>query len=258
MNKVAIYDLSKMPTTYDFAAWAVLAKSHGCDHVHFIADRGMAQKKYSPTIGWRRFGNILIPTCALTGMTYSVGSGQEGWQFSYHYGHVEQFYRENGHVAKLQQTYAIPQELPYVTITLRESFRNQWRNCNAPAWAEFRKYLESRGKRVVVFPECEISPLDVEYRMAMYAGDEMNYGASNGPLVLCHLSDAPYITLNMTPENNTGKGYDLKKLMAAGGFPEGSQFSFRNDRQILVYEPDTFENIVKAHEAMFSAERIAA
>ena len=38
--------------------------------------------------------------------------------------------------------------------------------------------------------------------------------------------------------------------MIKSGFPPGSQYSFRTPRQKLVYEPDTFENIVKAYEGM--------
>ncbi len=247
--KTAIYDLSVMPTTFDFAAWVVLAKSHGYDHVHFIADRGMAETKYSKSIGWKRFGNILIPLCALAGLDYSVGGTMEGGELTYHYGHVEAFYKETGRIEKLMPTCKLEGN-DYVTITLRESFRNKWRDCNTTAWLQFKAYLKAQGKTVVVLKDCELAPLDVEHRMAVYAHADMNYGASNGPLALCHFSDAPYITMNICPPNNTGKGYCLKKLMAAGGFPEGSQFSFRNKRQILVYESDTFENIMRAHNAM--------
>jgi hypothetical protein len=218
----------------------------------------MAHHKYSETIGWKRFGNILVPLCAIAGMTYSVGSIQEGLGFTYHYGHANDFYKENGTIAKLKATYDLG-DRGYCTITLRESFRHTWRNANKKAWTEFRKFLESEGRRVIVLPECELSPLDVEYRMALYQNADMNYGVANGPMVLCHLSDAPYITINMNPPNNTGKGYQIDKLMAAGGFPIGSQFEFKNDKQLLVYERDDYENIVKAHNRlMIQTEKVAA
>jgi hypothetical protein len=256
--KTAIYDLSVMPTTYDFAAWVVLARSNGCEHVHFVADRGMAKHKYTETLGWRRFGNILVPLCAIAGMTYSVGTMRDGMEFTYHYGHVNNHFKMHGTISKLKATYDLG-DRGYSTITLRESFRNTWRNANVKAWTEFRKFLESEGRRVIVLPECELSPLDVEYRMALYQNADMNYGASNGPMALCHLSDAPYMTINMCPPNNTGKGYDLVKLMAAGGFPVGTQFEFKNDRQLLVYESDDYENIVRAHnQLMLNDEKVAA
>lgn len=257
-QKTAVYDLSKMPTTYDFAVWAALARSHGCEHVRFVADRGMAETKYSATIGWKRFGNILVPLCAIAGMTYSVGGMVDGFGFTYHYGHINNHFKQHGTVAKLKATYDL-QDRDYVTITLRESFRNTWRNCNVAAWTEFKKFLEAQGKRVIVLPECELQPLDVEWRMALYQNADMNYGVSTGPMALCHLSDAPYMTINMCPPNNTGKGYNLETLMAKGGFPIGTQFEFKNDRQLLVYESDDYENIVKAHNRlMLNEEKVAA
>ena len=50
----------------------------------------------------------------------------------------------------------------------------------------------------------------------------------------------------------------VQEIMEWHKFPIGSQYNFRNERQLLVYETDTYENIVKAHELMMSAERIAA
>ncbi len=47
-------------------------------------------------------------------------------------------------------------------------------------------------------------------------------------------------------------------LLEKSGFPPGSQFAFKNDRQLMVYEPDSFENIVRAWEAMQEQVRVAA
>ena len=249
---IAIYDLSHMPTTFDFATWAINAKSHGETHVHFVADHGMTSKKYSQELGWKRFGNILVPLCKLAGLTFSVGGKMDGNEYTYKAGDLCEFYEKNGWIAKLQPSYHM-KDSGYVTVTLRESFRNKWRNSNMPAWEKFIGHLESEGRRVVVLGECELSPLDVGYRMELYAKADMNYGVSNGPVILCHLSDAPYITINMNPVNNTGKGYTIEGIMNWHKFPIGSQYNFRNYRQILVYEPDTFENILKAHNAMMGA-----
>jgi len=256
MNTV-IYDLSKQPTTYDFATFAVLAKSLGYDHVHFVADQGMAATKYSPSIGWRRFGNILIPLCALARLDYTVGGKLEGVSIEHKMGLINRIFDETGKIEKLCATYKLD-ELDYVTITMRDSFRNEWRNSNKEAWAKFKKHLESEGKRVIMLPECEHAPLDVEQRMALYCGATMNYGVNNGPMVLCLLSDAPYININFNPVNTTGRGYNMEKLLDWHGFPVGSQVHFKHDRQIIVYEPDTFENLVRAHEAMRLPERVAA
>jgi hypothetical protein len=45
--------------------------------------------------------------------------------------------------------------------------------------------------------------------------------------------------------------------MEKQGFPEGSQFAFRNDRQLLVYEKDDFENLVRAYEGTMEQRAVA-
>lgn len=246
--KRAIYDLGKLPTTYDFAAWCVIARTHGAEHVHFIIDGDIAHWKYSKEIAWARFGTILVPMCALAGMTYSVGGREGGMEFPYTHGSVERMYRECGRIEKLKPVKQSSQS-GHVTITMRESFRNQYRNSNKEAWQAFAKYLSERGEHVMFFPECEHAPIDLHSRMEIYASAKMNLGVANGPMALCIFSEAPYITLNQLPEAPPGT-IDVRRLAQVVGFPEGSQYSFRNDRQILVYKPDTYENIVAAYEAM--------
>jgi hypothetical protein len=246
----AIYDLCKYPTTFDFAAWAVIAKTHGVDHCHFIIDGDIASQKYPKDIAWRRFGNILVPICALAGMDFSVGKREEGPEFPYSYGDVNKIYDHLGTVGKLE-TVADANLTSYVTVTFRESFRNTYRNSNVEAWSKFIQYLQKKQKDVVVFPECETQPIDIYTRMAAYCGAEMNLGTSGGPMSLCHLSDAPYLTFNMIPvKKPTENTYDMRKFLEKTGFPEGSQLHFRTQKQRLVWEPDDFETIVNAYEGM--------
>lgn len=252
----AIYDLTREPTTYDFAAWCVIARTHGARHVHFVIDGDIAHWKYSKNIAWARFGTVLVPMCELAGMTYSVGARMVGEQYPYTHGAVEQMYRELGRIEKLR----LPEPAEYrghITITLRESFRNQYRNSNEEAWAKFKQYLSQRGETVIVLQECEHAPLNLHMRMALYSEAKMNLGVANGPMALCIFSEAPYITLNQLPEAPAGT-ISVRKLAETVGFPEGSQYSFRNERQTLVYKPDTFENIVEAYEAMEPALKVAA
>ena len=248
---IAKYDLSKYPTTFDFVVWAVLAKSVGCDHVRFTTGNGIDTWKYHKDVAWKRFANILIPICALARMDYLVGDDGDGLTFPYNWADAEFFYRQNGHIALLQPTYELNDKKGYVTITLRESFRNTHRNSDIPEWTKFKEYLERRGKDVIVLNECENAPLDIEYRMAIYWGADMNFGVNGGPMSLCSLSKAPYMIFNMIPKQKPSeKTYDMREHLERTGFGEGSQFSFRNDRQILVWEPDDYENMVKAYESM--------
>lgn len=256
----AIYDLTKYPTTYDFAAWAVIARTQGITHVHFVIDGPIASWKYAgdETIAWKRFATILLPICKLARLTYSVGARESGPQFGYHGGQVCELYRKVGRIEKLKPTVRT-ERAGYVTITLRESFRNTHRNSNREAWKKFEKYLHGKGREVMVIPECEDAPVNLEHRMAYYFGADMNLGVAQGPMALCVFSEAPYITLNQNPKDPTGQAqYDIDKLLVKTGFPPGSQYDFRTPRQILIWEPDGFENIVRAYEAIQEKQAVAA
>ncbi len=253
----AVYHLGKYPTTYDFASWACYARTMGEDHVHFIIDGPIAHWKYSEDIAWKRWATILLPLCRLAGLTYSVGGVMQGNEYPYLPGKLNSLYKEKGSIEKLKSTRDYG-KTGHVTITLRDSFRNRYRNSNREAWGRAEKWLSGKGYQVAVFPECEQSPIDLELRMSIYASAQMNLGIANGPMSLCLFSEAPYISLNQTPEVPPGEvvQYDQKRLLEKQGFPPGSQFAFRNERQKLVYEPDSFENIVRHFEAM--QERMAA
>ena len=254
----AIYDLCKQPTTFDFASWACYARTCGSTKVHFIVDGPIAQWKYGPDIAWKRWANMLIPLCRLARLDYTVGGRIEGKTFPYLAGHLNKLYQQIGRIEKLKPTMT-HNKSGYVTITMRDSFRNKFRNSNVEAWEKFRKYLEAKNFDVEVFPDCENAPLNLEYRMAVYTNALTNMGASNGPLALCLFSEAPYLTLNQLPDPKGEKVmYDQRKLMEKQGFPEGSQYAFRNERQLLVYEPDDFENIVRAFEALQERMKVAA
>ena len=125
----AIYDLCKHPTTFDFASWSCYARTCGTEKVHFIIDGPIAQWKYPADIAWKRFANILIPMCKLAGLEYSVGGRIEGKSFTYLAGHLNRLYKQIGRIEKLKPTKVLLKH-NYVTITLREAFRNRFRNSN--------------------------------------------------------------------------------------------------------------------------------
>ena len=257
----AIYDLTKFPTTYDFAAWAVIARTHGVERVHFVIDGPIAHWKYGvdgQDIAWKRFATIVLPICKLARLSYSVGARMQGDQFPYHGGDVCRLYRERGSIKKLEPTVTWDKR-GYVTITMRESFRNPHRNSNNEAWKAFEKYLSGKGVDVMVIPECENAPLNVEHRFAWYWNADMNMGVAQGPMALCVFSDAPYITLNQNPKDTTGKAqYDIDRLLVKTGFPPGSQYDFPTPKQLLVWEPDSYEAIVRSYENMQERKEMAA
>jgi len=243
---VAYYDLGTMPTTYDFAPWLVIAKTVGARHVRFAYRGEIQTTKYPAEIAWRRFANILIPMCKFAGMDWDVKDRADGFTNAYAYGHVLALYRSAKRVEKLKASFAID---GYTTITLRNSRKQPWRNSNETAWAKFEEYLKRRGKKVMIFPDCEDNPIHLDYRMAVYAGAEMNLGASGGPMALCHFSDAPYLTYNMVPRDPKW-GPELERYMTMTGFPPDTQMPFRTQRQRLVWKPDDYDTIREEYERM--------
>jgi len=230
-SEVALYPLDTHPTTYDICSYLVVAKTSGAKHVRFCNVESMADWKYPRDLAWKRFGNITIPCVKLSGLGWSVGPKISGKAYTYYTNRVNELYEEFGRVELLKPTMNVDLDR-YVTITIRESFRNGARNSNRKAWELFKSDLVSEGYDVVWFDECETEPTDVEQRMAYYSGAVMNFGCNNGPMGLCWYSEAPYLTFNMAPDEKT------QELMRRFRFPEGSQFAYRNTRQRLVWEAD--------------------
>jgi hypothetical protein len=212
--------------------------------VRFAIPGEIAAWKYPKDVAWRRFGNILVPLCKLAGLDFTVGGKVEGPEFPYFYGDVDRLYTKLGHIAKFSSKLEPSEREPYVTITLRDSFRNTYRNSNREAWFKFADWINAQGLDAEILDECETAPLDPEVRMALYAGARMNLGSSNGPMALCHFSDAPYLTFNMSPPQPAGEGdYDNDQMLRRQGLSPGTQLSFHHDRQWLLWEPDDFETI---------------
>jgi hypothetical protein len=155
---------------------------------------------------------------------------------------VEALYKKLGRIWKFP---LLRGKGKYVTITLRDSFRNTWRNADRIAWAEAQKFLSTRFD-VVLLKDDESNPISIDTRMSLYSGAVMNFGTNNGPLTLCHFSEAPYIVFMKMDENLAGHHKKTR-------FPVGSQFSFRTDKQELVWAHDTKENVMQKVKAWASA-----
>lgn len=245
MAKIALYDLSVMPTTYDFAVFACAAKTLGFEEIRFVVGKPMASWKYPAKIGWRRWANILVPMCELADLPFSVGGELPGEVLGYHTGFIEGIYKKTNRITKLRSILPVSQS-GYVTVTLRQSFRNAWRN-SSPDWTKVIDWLEKRGETVAVFEECEDRPIPLEHRMAIYSNAKMNLSVGNGPIVLCWLSEAPYLSFQL-PKGPKDEYDQLVKQWDNMKFPVGSQLSFRNKFQEIVWGPDDFDTVTKSYD----------
>lgn len=248
MPRTVLYDLSVMPTTFDFACTAVMAKTLGYEEIRFVVDKPMTAWKYPMKVGWKRWANILVPLCELADLSFSVGGKVEGDVLGYTTGNVEEMFKKMGRISKLRSVIPfVP--MGYVTITMRQSFRNEWRN-SSQDWVRVAEWLKSRGEEVYVFEECEDSPIAIEQRMAVYCNAKMNLAVGNGPMVLCWLSEAPYLTFQL-PKGPEKEYNQLVEQWNRMGFPIESQLSFRGERQEIVWGPDDFDTVTSKYKKYF-------
>src|SRR5258706_15576364 len=250
MPRTVLYDLSVMPTTFDFACTAVMAKTLGYEEIRFVVDKPMTEWKYPAKIGWRRLANILVPLCELADLSFSVGREIPGDTLGYTTGNVEEIFKRTGNITKLRPV-ELPDKSGYITIPLRQSFRNAWRN-SSPDWLKVAEWLKSEGAEAYILEESEEVPIAIEKLMGIYCNAQMNLAVGNGPMVLCWLSEAPYLTFQLPKREGREKKYDdLVAQWDRIGFPVGSQLSFRNDKQLIVWGPDDFDLVTSEYEKMF-------
>jgi hypothetical protein len=69
--------------------------------------------------------------------------------------------------------------------------------------------------------------------MALYAGADMNFFVTNGPVMCCFLSEYPAMGFDV--QNSPPKDVEF-----------GGRYSFMLDQHIQVWEPDTLE-VIRRH-----------
>ena len=71
----------------------------------------------------------------------------------------------------------------------------------------------------------------------------MNFGVNSGQFWLCALSDYPYTVFDVIDPSGSIKGYFQKE-----GLVVGKSWAWFNERQRIVWQPDTLE-VLRAHFA---------
>lgn len=222
----ALYRLSKMIAGFDFYPWLVMQAHGGASEVVFDTQNPSTGKWPIETVK-RRFESILWPGPALLGMPASIGT--EGRQFGgYHQRELVALAYSGAKLPRLKSV--LPPGQERYTVTLRRTQRVPERNSNEADWRTFAAEIGAR-----VIQDYEDEPIHLHERMALYAGAEMNFFVTNGPVMLCFLSEYPAM------------GFDLQKsTMVKLGVPFGEPYPFlMADRHRQIYEPDTLENMRK-------------
>lgn len=225
----ALYELSRKIAGFDFFPWLVMQAHGGASEVVFDTRRPRTDK-WPLDIVLRRFESILQPGPALLGLPVSIGT--EGRQYGgYHQSDLVRLARTGATLPRLKSV--VPPGRERYTVTLRRTQRAASRNSREADWRTFAAEIGAR-----VIEDYDVAPIHLHERMALYAGAEMNFFVTNGPVMLAFLSEYPAM------------GFDVQNSpMVKLGVPFGEPYPFLlRDRHYQVYEPDTLDNLRRHFE----------
>lgn len=219
----ALYSLNRRIAGFDFFNWLVMQK-RGTVVSFDISQPKSTKFSYDEIMS--RYESILKPGCALAGMTYDElgkGDSTSGGQQQ-----LVNLVNSGGSFIRLKSV--LPPGNERYTVTLRNFRRFPHRNSNEAVWREFADEIGAR-----VIPDYEDKPIHLHERMALYAGAEMNFFVTNGPVMLCFLSEYPAM------------GFDVQNSpMTPIGIPMGKPYPFLLPQHKQIYEPAEPE-VIRRH-----------
>lgn len=195
----ALYELSRRIPGFDFFVWQAMQVAGGATEIVFDP-RNPRINRWSPDVVQRRFESILLPGPALAGLKASLGT--DGVQCGgYSQPDLIRLCRQGLKVPRLKSV--LPAGTEKYTVTLRRDARLPARDSNEQAWRTFAAEIGAR-----VIPDYEVEPIGLHERMALYAGAEMNFFVTNGPVMLCFLSEYPAMGFDVqnSPPQGIEKG----------------------------------------------------
>lgn len=223
MSRKAYYDLSIKPATFDFVTWVCNAKTLGATEIVFDVSKGFQKKKFSADIARQMYENVLKPACELWGLPHSEGT-QGDFTPGYFFSDLLDTFGNYGRIVKPVD---VTPTRDRHTVTLRDSIRNKGRDSNRREWLMFAERIGA-----VVIDDAYREQISLGRRYSMYCGAEMNYFVTNGPMVLCMFSDAPYTVFAKEP---------MVQQQWVGQAP--FQLPWANEDQRIVWRDDSYENI---------------
>lgn len=230
----ALYSLSNKIAGFDFFPWLVMQVQAGATEIVFNKSRPSTAKWPLETV-LRRFESILWPGPAFAGLPCSIGMG--GGQLApYHQSDLVRLYLAGMRFPRLKSV--LPPGKERYTVTLRRTERASGRNSNEVNWRIFAAEIGA-----LVIPDYVDQPIHLHQRMALYAGAEMNFFVTNGPAMLCFLSEYPAMQFGCQP-------HDSLKVGLGAGKP--LPYLLPQHRQI--FEPAEL-SVIKRHFEEWTATR---
>jgi hypothetical protein len=272
------WQVGRAPACFDFFAWLVMAEIYRLQEkapapLRVGFDWGPDGKdRQLSTSGRRAFYNhVIIPGLALIGAVEDESCVTEGRVVErYTFVDIVRACRL-GHDVPLLKPSAeawtavgiLARKGAYVTITLREAAYSGHRNSNMDQWLPFAEYLTANGERVIFvrdtryategitgYETCPAASIDIDARCALYEGARTNIFVANGPWSLALFGTRPWLMFcelsGMDPyPPNTDSWW-----RTFHGIGQGEQFPWAHPTQRVVWQRDTFANLVKAWEEL--------
>ena len=232
LDTVALYDLGRYLTSFNFYEWLVQAQADGATSVLFDARR-IREDKWPRNIALERFRSICEPGPALIDLGHAViFDGAAPVRGARDFGEpggarLVAFYKSGRRFKRLCTVK--PAGTERYTVTLRRTQRAPGRNSNESIWRDFAAKIGAR-----VIPDYEDEPIHLHDRMALYAGAEMNFFCSNGPGILCSLSEYPCMMFNT---------HHARESLIGDGMREGDQYPWMLANQRAIWEEATVESL---------------
>lgn len=221
----ALYPLRRFNASFDFYLWMVMQE--GATEIVFDTRRPKTGRWPLDKV-MLRFESICWPGPALMGLKRSLGL--EGYQLGpYSHPDVVQKYKSGYRFQRLKTV--LPPGNEKYTVTLRKDKRLPNRDSNEPVWREFANFIDAR-----IIQDYEVEPMHLHERMALYAGAEMNFFVTNGPSMLCFLSEYPAMA------------FDTQKSPPKGVETGGCYPWLLPDRHYQIWEPDELPIIISHFE----------
>lgn len=224
----ALYDCSRYLTSFNFYEWLVQAEANGATCVVFDI-RNIRGDKWPVDVSLRRFWSICEPGPALIGLPVEVFQGEDGRRpnaldVARPGGeYIVRFWKAGRRFKRLRSV--LPARSERYTVTLRKTQRSPLRDSDESVWRDFARELDA-----LVIPDYDVEPIHMHERMALYAGAEMNFFVSNGPGILCSMSEYPCMMFNT---------HHARESLLGDGIGEGQQYPWMLQNQRAIWEQAT-------------------
>lgn len=272
----ACYNVGACPVSYDFVAWLIEAEMtrirEGAPSPLRIAFAMGQDGQTGLNTNYRRemFAGVVRPLLKMLGAVEdqsAMGGRNNEWYVlknvtaAARQGETVPLFKPSAEAMSTVSQY-LEGHAP-VTITLRESTVLNHRNSNLDAWLRLSDYLESQGEAVIfvrdtakagepiknkmTFP---MASLNLDARLALYEQSKVNLFVANGPWYMALFGSRPWLMFAQSEEDDPYQCNRPSFWRDSQGVSKGEQFPWSKTDQRIVWEADTYENILKAWEKL--------